>query len=340
MLRNGTLILFLAALSWPVGWAASAETWHLEDGRRWERISAESKEAYDKANAYLQKGKRVKAAKSFDAFLKECEPTSELYSAALEKQLSIAKEYLGGRKRRVLLVFKIKGYSTGVKMMERISERANSGAGEAGAAAGGAGSGEESERLRKMEAYLKRLSATAAVEVALHYEARGRSDEQNYELAHQKWLEILESYDNELELSSSRPTGEVGKDALLGMGRCKMILYGGPAYDSTVLRGQPFTEDGVYSGAEGCYREFMSRYPQEGARFGLDEELKKIEEELAGKDLFTGRYYQKAGNKQAANLYYQMVVRDWHGTAAAGRAQELLAANLESKESENGDGNR
>ncbi|HUT31086.1 MAG TPA: hypothetical protein VMX13_14930 [Sedimentisphaerales bacterium] len=331
MLRNGRLILLLAAASWPVGWAASAETWHLEDGQAWQQISVEAKQAYDKANDYLRKGKKIKAARSFDAFLKECEPTSELYAAALEKQFSIGKEYLGGRRRRVLLLFKIKGYATGVKMMERISERASSGAVKAGAAAEGAASGEESERLRNMEAYLKKLSARAAVEVALHYEARGRSDADYYELAHQKWLEILESYDNQLKVSSSQPTGEIGKDALLGMGRCKMVLYGGPAYDSTVLRGQPFTEEGVYGGAEGCYREFISRYPQEASRFGLDEELKKIEEELAGKDLFTGRYYQKVGNKQAANLYYQMVVRDWQGTAAAGTAQELLAANMESE---------
>jgi hypothetical protein len=336
MFRYGTgLILLLGAASWPGHWAAAAETWHLEQGQAWQRISPEAKEAYEKANDYLRKGKRIKAARSFDAFLKQCEPTSELYAAALDEQFAIAEEYLGGRKRRVLLFFRIKGYATGVKMMERISERAGSGADKLGAAVEGAESTEEKARLRKMEAYLKELGANATVEVAGSYEHRAKKDIENYELAYFKWLEAYETYDRSLRVSSSQPTGEIGKDSLLGMGRCRELSYRGPTYDATVLRGQPFTEHGIYSGAQGCYQEFKAKYPQDAPRFNIDQKLKHIAEELARKDLHTGSYYEKVGNRQAANLYYQMVLRDWPGTPAAGTAQKLLLGNITQKDIEN-----
>jgi tetratricopeptide (TPR) repeat protein len=336
MLRYGTGLIFLWSVALlPGRFAASAETWHLEDGQGWERVSDEAREAYDKAKTYLGKGKRIKAARSFDTFLKECEPTSELYAAALDEQFVIAKEYLGGRKRRVLLFFRIKGYATGVKMMERISARANSGGDKVGAAVEGAESAEEKERLRKLEGHLKELAANATVEVARSYEERAKRDIDNYELAYFKWLEAFETYDRSLRVSSSGPTGEIGKDSLLGMGRCMELSYRGPAYDATVLRGRPFTELGIYSGAEGCYEEFKAKYPQDAPRFDMDEKLEHIAEELARKDLYTGIYYGKAGNRQAANLYYQMVLREWPGTEAAGTAQKLLLSNIAQKDVEN-----
>lgn len=336
MLRYGTGLIFLwAVVLLPGCFAASAQTQSPEGGQARQGISDKARAAYDKAQAYLGKGKMIKAARSFDEFLKECEPTSELYAAALDEQFAIAKEYLGGRRRRVLLFFRIKGYATGVKMMERISERGNNGAGKVGAAVEGAEGTEQKERLRKLEAHLKELAANATIEVAISYEHRAKRDIDNYELAYFKWLEAYETHDRSLRISSSQPTGEIGKDALLGMGRCRELSYRGPAYDATVLRGRPFGAQGIYSGAEGCYEEFKAKYPQDTVRFEIDEKLKHIAEELAQKDLHTGRYYEKVGNRQAANLYYQMVLRQWPGTEAAGTAQELLLGNISQQKAEN-----
>ena len=59
----------------------------------------------------------------------------------------------------------------------------------------------------------------------------------------------------------------------------------------------------------------------------IDEIIREIDELLAEKDLVTGQYYQKVGNRQAANLYYRMVAREWAGTPAAEKAQQMLSRN-------------
>ncbi|MHC4215410.1 MAG: outer membrane protein assembly factor BamD, partial [Planctomycetota bacterium] len=59
-----------------------------------------------------------------------------------------------------------------------------------------------------------------------------------------------------------------------------------------------------------------------------ESKLADINEHLAEKDFKTGLYYQKTDNTQAANLYYQMVVRQWPQSKAAMRAQKMLAANV------------
>jgi outer membrane protein assembly factor BamD (BamD/ComL family) len=52
--------------------------------------------------------------------------------------------------------------------------------------------------------------------------------------------------------------------------------------------------------------------------------LKQIDEQLAYKEFATGRYYQKTGDRQSANLYYQMVVDNWPDSAAADKAKEAM----------------
>ena len=55
--------------------------------------------------------------------------------------------------------------------------------------------------------------------------------------------------------------------------------------------------------------------------------IREIDEQLATKQLAIGRHYQKVGNMQAANLYYDMIVRDWKNSKAAESAREMLAKN-------------
>ncbi len=71
----------------------------------------------------LARGEFGKAVRSYDKFLDEY-PRSELYESALDRQFQIATAYLAGRKRQFLKFFRIKGYSEGAKIMEKIADRA------------------------------------------------------------------------------------------------------------------------------------------------------------------------------------------------------------------------
>lgn len=80
-------------------------------------------DAFIKGEVLLCKGKLTKAFRSYQKFLDKYRHESELYEAALDRQRSIATAFLSGQKRKVLGIFKIKGYATGEKLVEKIIER-------------------------------------------------------------------------------------------------------------------------------------------------------------------------------------------------------------------------
>jgi len=142
------------------------------------------------------------------------------------------------------------------------------------------------------------IGIKAAVAVAKSFERREKFDE-----AYHKWSIV----------SSRWPMGQTGKDALLGMARCKHAAYKGPRYDASNL-----------ISAKSYYENFRLRYDADAEEIGVDKILTQINEQLAYKQFSIGRYYQKTGNKQSANLYYQMVVDNWPDTKAAQMAKKQL----------------
>ena len=281
----------------------SAETWRLEQGRDWKVVSAEGQDKYllavaeikklvntgqtkalcaalDKlkkdypeitgpdldafieAETLFSKGKFAKAVRGYDKLLTEF-PKSELYQAALDRQFAIATAFLAGQKKKVLGVFKIKGYAEGTKIMERISDRAGNAP----------------------------IGLKAALAIAKSLERRGKFAE-----AYQKWSQI----------SSQWSTGQIGRQALLAMARCQHAAYKGPKYDASEL-----------ISAKSYYENFKLRYPKDAEKFDVDKKLKQISEQLAEKQFDIGQYYQRSGNNQSANFYYQMVVDNWPVSTAA-----------------------
>jgi len=103
------------------------------------------------------------------------------------------------------------------------------------------------------------------------------------------------------------------------MAQCKLAVYNKPPeqkralYDASPLRS-----------AKTYYGRFKLLYPKEAKEIGVDEILSQIDEELAYKQLTIARYYQKTGHRQAANLYYDMIVSDWPNSEAAQEAKEML----------------
>ncbi len=288
----------------------SAETWRLNEGRDWEAVSAKGEDkyllavtqikklvntgqckaakealeqlekdfpeiagpdldAFIEAEMFFCEGKFVRAVRGYDKLLAEY-PESELRDAALDRQFYIAEEFLAGRKKTVLGIFEMKGYAEGIKIMERISDRAS-------------------------DAPIAILAAEAVVE---NYERRGKFNEAYY-----KWSEI----------ESQWPTDQISKDALLGKARCRHATYKGPNYDGSNL-----------VSAKTYYENFRALYPEDAEKIGVDRILKQIDEQLAYKQFNIGRYYQRTGNKQSANLYYQMVLDKWPDSKAAEMAKKEL----------------
>jgi outer membrane protein assembly factor BamD (BamD/ComL family) len=298
LLLAGGALLFVST--------ASAKTWFLGPDEQWEQVSSECERTFVQANTFLEKGKLAKAYKGYEKFMKSCDPNSTLYAEALQREFYIGKEYLGGRKITVLGVFKIRGYAAGEKIMDRISERAGD----------------------------KPIGMDAAVEVAKSYEDRGKRDEAYYDIAHLRWYRVFDTYDKDARASSSGPTGVIGRDSLLAMARCKQNAYRGPAYDASGLAGRVYGPRKPYDNARACYQEFKSRYGR-AEQVDIDQKLQQINEHLALKDLTTGKYYQKTGNQQAANLYYQMVIRNWPATQAAKKANQMLLRDFTAEEKKN-----
>lgn len=120
------------------------------------QLTGEDFDAYMKAEMLLAKNKVIKAVRAYEKFLKEY-PESGLYEAVLEREYEIAVDFLAGRKRPVLKIFKIKGYAEGEKMMQRIVERAGQ----------------------------SPLAARASISIAESYEKRKK-----YEDAYEQWSDV------------------------------------------------------------------------------------------------------------------------------------------------------
>jgi tetratricopeptide (TPR) repeat protein len=307
-----TLVVLSAAFS--IAWAG---TWRLEDTGNWKQVSqqgqdkflmavAEGKklvntgqtkaarkafeqlkeefpeiagpdlDKFIKAELLLSQRKLTKAARTYDKLLTDF-PHTKLREAALERLFAIGTAYLGNQKKTVLGFFKISGYAEGIRIMEKVTDRA----------------GIDST-----------MGVEATIAVARNYEKREKLQE-----AYLKWWEI----------SLEWQTGIIGRDALLGMAQAKHTIYNEhpenkrPFYDASCLRS-----------AKSYYERFRLLYPEDAKTIGVDRILNEISEQLANKEYVTGQYYQKTGNIQSANLYYNMVVTNWPESTAAEGAKSML----------------
>ena len=167
------------------------------------------------------------------------------------------------------------------------------------------------EGIRIMEKIAERvgldtqMGIDASVAIAKNYEQRQKFDE-----AFLKWWEISLEWE----------TGPVGRDALLGMARNKRAVYNKYPEDK-----RPLYDASCLNSAKSYYGRFKLLYPKDAKEIGVDEILNEIDEQLAYKQLCIGRYYQRTGHIQSANLYFDMVVKDWPDSKAAEQAKELLS---------------
>ena len=298
----------------------SAETWRLGQGGDWKAVSAEGEDKYLLAVAQIKKlvntGQTEAVGKALNELKKDF---PEIAGPDLEAFIEAENLFCEGKFTKA-----VRGYD------RFLAEYPESALFEAAldrefaiAMAFLAGQKRPILKVFRIKGYaegrkiMERISdragdapigMKAAVAVAQSLEKRGKFSE-----AYEEWSHI----------SSRWETGQVGKDALLAMARCKHAAYRGPRYDASNL-----------IGAKSYYEKFKLLHLEDADELDVDKILKQIDEQLAYKQFSIGEYYQKTGNKQSANLYYQMVVDSWPGRSAAKMAREKIKLEIEKQNDE------
>jgi tetratricopeptide (TPR) repeat protein len=113
------------------------------------------------AQQYEETGQFTKALRIYEKLLTE-QPHSDFRDQIIDRQYAIATAYLGGEKKQVFRIIKFKGYAEGVRIMEKITDRA----------------GLDTE-----------MGLNASIAVAEHYEKR-----KDFNSAYLKWWEISSQY--------------------------------------------------------------------------------------------------------------------------------------------------
>lgn len=124
-----------------------------------------------------------------------------------------------------------------------------------------------------------------------------------------------EAYDAWAAVNDKWPTGQEGKDSLLGMARSLDLDYKGPKFDSKVVES-----------ARSYYAEYQKRYPEPAAEINVSEKLVVLTDKLAEKELAVADYYTRTGSDVSAEMYYQRIIKDWPGSERAEQAEVKLAA--------------
>jgi outer membrane protein assembly factor BamD (BamD/ComL family) len=144
------------------------------------------------------------------------------------------------------------------------------------------------------------IARRALVALAKSYQERGK---------------FLDAYEAWADVFSRWPTGQTGREALLEMAHSLHSAYKSHKYDSVSL-----------DSAQSYYRMFKSQHSQLAQEYDIDAKITMIDEQLAYKQLSIGEYYDRTDNKQAANLYYQLVIDSWPDSAAAKMAKARMEA--------------
>lgn len=252
------------------------------------QIAGPDLDAFVDAEMLYCQGKFAGAMRSYDKFLEKY-PLSQLYDASLDRQYAIGTAYLGGQHKVVLKVIKLAGYAEGIRIMEKVTERAG---------------------------YYSPIGIKAAVAIAQNYEQR-----EKFEEAYLKWREI----------STRWLVGKYGRDSLLGMARSQRA-----AFNRQPENKRAFYDTSRLVSAKSYYQKFQLLYPKDAQELKISDIVRQIDEQLAFKQYTIASYYHGVGNMKGANLYYDMVIRDWPGTRAATLAKQERIKNIASKPTSKG----
>ncbi len=299
--------------------SARAETWRLKSGDQWESVSADPQERYlhaiselkelakeGDASAVKEALKEIKAefpdrvGPDLDLFIQgELQYWRDHYGKALAKFEKMFKNYAASefsapalRREFDMAQAYLQGRKKTVLGLFKIS-----------------GSAEGVEIMEKISDRAgidepNGVGLHAALAVAEHYEAR-----EQYLEAYLKWAEIASYWE----------TGPIGKRALYRMAEDNLA-----AYDRHAPEKRPSYDASKLTSAKTYYQKYLALYPAEAKENDVPVKIQHIDEEMARKQLSVGQFYRRTGERQAANLYFEMVIRNWPQTEAAVAAKQAL----------------
>ncbi len=76
--------------------------------------------------------------------------------------------------------------------------------------------------------------------------------------------------------------------------------------------------------AKTYYERYLMLFPDDPEESYVTTTIQEIDEQIAYKEYVVGQFYERTGQTQAANLYYDMVIESWPGSKAAQMARETL----------------
>jgi len=308
--RLAATVIVLAAVS--AGSSAWGDTWHLEGDGEWQKV------AEDAGGKYMLAVAKVKQLISAG----EVEPAQEALEQLKKDFPDIAGAELDAFMEAELLYAQGKWAKAARKYDEFVGAWPDSGLYESAlereysvALAFLSGEKRRVIKILKLSAYeegakiMRRIAdRTGDAPIAKRgLIALARS--------HQKRGKFLDAYEAWADVSSRWPTGEIGREALLEMAYSLHSAYKSYKYDPASL-----------VSARSYYESFKLRYPGLAGNYDIDAKITMIDEQLAYKQVSIGEYYDRTDNKQAANLYYQMVIDNWPDSAAAKMAKAKMAA--------------
>ncbi|MEN6384283.1 MAG: outer membrane protein assembly factor BamD [Phycisphaerales bacterium] len=124
-----------------------------------------------------------------------------------------------------------------------------------------------------------------------------------------------EAYKAWADASTRWPTGEMGKESLLGMARSLEKDYRGSTFDSKVLES-----------SKSYYSQYIERYPDLVEQMGLSNKIEKLDIQMAEKELAVAQYYERTENYNAAHIYYEKIKDQWPQSSAAKISENKLPA--------------
>jgi len=311
------LVLLAAGLT---SRTAPADTWRLDANQQWKEVSAERRDSFllalANADRFVNTGQAKQTKASFEAIRKDFpEITGPDFDIFAEAEVFYCKGKLAKTIRTYdrLLSEHPQSSFRDAALKRQFAIATSFLAGKKKTVLGLIKLRRYGEGIAIMENITDRtgfdtvMGIDAATAVAKNYEERDKWNE-----AYLKWWEI----------SLHWQRGPVGRDALLGIARCKLAIYNSHPEHKRALYDASSLET-----AKSSYERLGLLYPDTAAEIGSYKTIREIDEQLAAKQLAIGRYYQKVGNMQAANLYYDMILRDWKNSKAAESARDMLAKN-------------
>lgn len=151
----------------------------------------------------------------------------------------------------------------------------------------------------------ERVPGTRMGEEALKLKADFRFERGEMELAQDEYANLAREY----------PSGRYVQVALLRAAEAAHAAFPGVHFDDRPLLN-----------AEERYRQVRSTFPHYAEREQVEVRLAAIRQQRAEKDLEVARWYERTGQRGAAEFYYRLIVREWPETLAESVAQSRLRA--------------